>query len=832
MPSIISGYEYDIFISYRQKDNRSDQWVTNFVQALREEMDATFKEDISIYFDKNPHDGLGETHDVDDSLAKKLKCLIFIPIISKTYCDPNSFAWTNEFLTFNKLANSDEHGLKVNLPNGNTASRVLPVRIHDIDDADKKLVEDEIGFLRSIDFVYQSVGVNRPLRAREDDPTANLNKTFYRDQINKVANAIQEIVTGIKTAGSTEESDSEGTEKPQPKKIRLSSEIKRRNVLRTSLVYILTSLFLWKVTDISIGMFSLPSGTLNFVTLLLIVLFPISILMAWLYERSPKGFVRTGSTASRENPFTTPQKKPLTSFTFILLLVVTIGALFIIFPKSILNAPNNSNTTITSDNKSIAVLYFDNMSGDPEQEYFSDGMTEEIIAQIAKIKDLRVISRNSVKVYKGQALNVKKIAAELDVSAILEGSVRKSGNRIRITAQLIDASNDEIIWSDIFERELTDIFQIQTEIALKIANKFEIDVTSEEQKTLIETPETNLTAYELYLKARQKLAMRGEALVEARQLFNRVIQLDPNYSPAYSGLARTLSLVPFFVNDFKFTDTGDVISLIKDAAKQALELDPKNAEAYSVLGSTAAFFEWNWEIADQALKKSIELNPNDSELYNFIGDYYTIVSHPILSIKMKEKALTLDPLFPINHGNLSMAYFLIGDYENALRYAKSGLELENEQNTRAVGAAYCLVRSYIELDRIEDAEAAINEYAERGRINLSRFLVYLYLGKGQIALARSSMEQYLKEKGGLQSFGLPWGITNLLIDLEMYEEAATKIEKEYHEKAPGLVYFSLIKLPEHLPNNPKVQAALDKPELNALFEIRRRNLKLKESDSQ
>ena len=194
MPSIIPGYEYDIFISYRQKDNKRDGWVTEFIDTLKDEIEATFKEDISIYFDENPFDGLGETHDVDDSLAKKLKCLIFIPIISKTYCDPNSFAWTNEFLAFNQLASNDEYGLKVNLPNGNTASRVLPIRIHDIDDADKQLVENEIGILRSIDFVYQSSGVNRPL-SPSDERELNVHKTIYRDQINKVANAIQEITS-------------------------------------------------------------------------------------------------------------------------------------------------------------------------------------------------------------------------------------------------------------------------------------------------------------------------------------------------------------------------------------------------------------------------------------------------------------------------------------------------------------------------------------------------------------------------------------------------------------------------------------------------------------
>ena len=136
MASLIPGFEYDIFISYRQKDNKGDTWVSEFVEALKTELESTFKEEINVYFDINPHNGLLETHDVDASLKDKLKCLIFIPIISRTYCDPKSFAWEHEFRAFVELASKDQLGLKIKLPNGNVTSRVLPVRIHDLDVAD------------------------------------------------------------------------------------------------------------------------------------------------------------------------------------------------------------------------------------------------------------------------------------------------------------------------------------------------------------------------------------------------------------------------------------------------------------------------------------------------------------------------------------------------------------------------------------------------------------------------------------------------------------------------------------------------------------------------
>ena len=197
MASLIPGYEYDIFISYRQKDNKGDRWVSEFVEALKTELESTFKEEISVYFDINPHDGLLETHDVDASLKDKLKCLVFIPIISRTYCDPKSFAWEHEFKAFVEQASKDQFGLKVKLPNGNVASRVLPVQIHDLDADDKKLCDAVLGgFIRGIEFIYKEPGVDRPLTVK-DNEEKNLNKTSYRNQINKVALAIKEILSAI-----------------------------------------------------------------------------------------------------------------------------------------------------------------------------------------------------------------------------------------------------------------------------------------------------------------------------------------------------------------------------------------------------------------------------------------------------------------------------------------------------------------------------------------------------------------------------------------------------------------------------------------------------------
>jgi TolB-like protein len=207
MPSTHPDYEYDIFISYRQNDNQLTQasigWVTSFVEALRVELEATLKNPVSIYFDENPHDGLLETHQVDASLAKKLKCLVFIPIISQTYCDEHCFAWEHEFIPFLNMAKEDELGMNITLSNGNVVSRVLPIKIHDLDTDDQHILEAVLdGPLRSIDFIYAEPGVNRPLKPN-DDRSLNLEKTDYHNQINKVANALKDIGTSILKSSKT-----------------------------------------------------------------------------------------------------------------------------------------------------------------------------------------------------------------------------------------------------------------------------------------------------------------------------------------------------------------------------------------------------------------------------------------------------------------------------------------------------------------------------------------------------------------------------------------------------------------------------------------------------
>jgi len=224
MSSIIEGFNYDIFISYRQKDNKYDGWVTEFVDNLKLELESMFKDEVSVYFDINPSDYLLETYDVDASLKDKLKCLVFVPIISRTYCDPKSFAWDNELKAFVDKASGDQFGFKVKLPNGNVANRVLPIRIHDLDISDTKLFESLVGgVIRSVDFVYKETGVNRQLRAKDDDIVKSQGQILYRDQINKVALAIRDIIESMKLPAASDKS--------KGKEIQDKGKVERKKIL-------------------------------------------------------------------------------------------------------------------------------------------------------------------------------------------------------------------------------------------------------------------------------------------------------------------------------------------------------------------------------------------------------------------------------------------------------------------------------------------------------------------------------------------------------------------------------------------------------------------------
>ncbi len=572
MASLIPGYEYDIFISYRQKDNKGEKWVSEFVNALKTELESTFKEEISIYFDENPKDGLLETHIVDESLIKKLKCLVFIPIVSQTYCDSNSYAWNHEFCAFNKLAKKDRFGRDITLTSGNLSSRILPVKIHDLEPEDKALLENEIGgYLRSIEFIYKSAGVNRPLRVNEEHPQDNINKTYYRDQINKVANAIKEIITALKKHNFQQEESLKEKTKTEPVS---------QKKLKTRLI---------------VG--------------------------------------------------------------FLILLAFLIAGYFII--------PALTKSSRQLD-KSIAVLPFNNLSNDPEQEYFSDGMVDAILDHLFKMGELKVISRTSIMRYKNTQLPLKEIAQELGVSTILEGSIQKIGNNVRITVQLIDAKTDTHLWSQIYDRSLSDIFFIQSEVAQNIARALKVTLTFKETSLIQTTPPTrNQVAYDYYLKGNNSNSLL------AVDMYTKAIQEDPLFAEAYAKRAR--SYLSIWWNKNKGWQGSDLKA--RDDIKKAIDLNPKLTEPKIAQAYFYYFVNRDYDNALKVIGRLKTESPNMADLYTLSSYILRRQGKWQESLNEAKIGIQLDPYNAQAINDLASTYQLLHQYDNQIDCAKQGLSL-------------------------------------------------------------------------------------------------------------------------------------------------------------
>jgi adenylate cyclase len=653
MASLIPGFEYDIFISYRQKDNKGDRWVSEFVEALKTELESTFKEEISVYFDINPHDGLLETHDVDASLKDKLKCLVFIPIISRTYCDPKSFAWEREFKAFVDQASKDQFGLKVKLPNGNVANKVLPVIIHDLDIADIKECEMVLGgVLRGIEFIYKESGIDKPL-SPEDDEKKNLNNTKYRIQIIKVAHAIKEIIVGLKT-GSIE------------------SAAERQEVLST-----------------------------------------------------------------KEIP--------------------------------------------AIQEKSIAVMPFVDMSPERDQEYFCEGMAEEIINTLAHNENFKVIARTSAFAFKDKQTDIREIGRILNVETLLEGSIRKSENRLRITAQLIKVADGSHIWSERYDREMKDVFAIQDEISLAIAGKLKVKLLGETKVMTSKRHSENIEAYNLYLKGTYLWQLlTADGYKKASEFFEQALKKDPDYSLAHCGLGAVNIMSSAWGN----VPPHEAYPRAIEYANKALEIDNSLSEAYWILGSISTFFYWSWKEAERNFKHALEINPNSSLIYIFYSFLLTFIGRHEEAISKAKRAQELDPLSCFINTYTGVAFHWAGQHDKAIEELRTALTINPNyylahfhlgfvlssrglfkeaaaEYKKAVDhsdgnlmAASALVSAYYRIGKKDQAEKLFDSIKKRSGIEYvpatSFYLIYRVRGEEDLTL------EWLKRACNEHDTFLPW----------------------------------------------------------------------------
>jgi TolB-like protein/class 3 adenylate cyclase/Tfp pilus assembly protein PilF len=338
--------------------------------------------------------------------------------------------------------------------------------------------------------------------------------------------------------------------------------------------------------------------------------------------------------------------------------------------------PSNRELSLekVDSSKSIAVIPFINMSTDTENEYFSDGITEEILNALVKVEGLQVTSRTSSFAFKGKSADVKEIANKLNVQSILEGSVRKSGNKVRITAQLINAADDFHVWSETYDRNLEDIFEVQDEISRKIANTLREKLTFQQKNEKLITPATeNLEVYNLYLRGKYHLfKWSPEDAKKGMEYLNKVIKMEPDFAPAYSMLSFSYTMLGAMGQ----IPTKSAFKSAKEFAIKSIELDDSLAEAYVSLGLVKIFSQWDLEGAKEAFDKALELSPGDAGVYNAYSWYLAAASKFEEAVETAQHALKLDPLsLPINN-SLGDAYLNAGKYEEAIIQLDKTLELD------------------------------------------------------------------------------------------------------------------------------------------------------------
>lgn len=451
--------------------------------------------------------------------------------------------------------------------------------------------------------------------------------------------------------------------------------------------------------------------------------------------------------------------------------------------------------------RSLAVLPMQNRSGDPEQEYFADGVTEALIADLGQLSELRVISRTSMMRYKGSKKTLPEIARELNVDAVVEGSVQRSGERVQINAQLIHAPTDRHLWAASYERDLRNILPLQAEVASAIAKGVQIKLTASEQARLTKTPQVHPEAHELYLLGRYHWNKRTkDGLLKSIKYLEEAIAKDPTYALAYAALTDSYNLLP----DLTDTPTKEAYSKAKTAAQKALEIDDSLAEAHTALANVKEDYEWDWIGAEQEYKRAIELNPGYEVAHAWYSNLLLELGRMPEALVQAKKAQELDPLSVFINANLAGVFYFTEKYEEAIRQCKKTLDIDpmSHRAHRHLGRVYVQQRLYGE---------AVAEY--RKAIELSngseQYLAELGHTFGRWGKRREA-ENILRDLTSLsqRSYVSPYHFAVVYAGLDENGRALESLQKAVEDRSPGVVLLKVSPLFEHLRPDSRFQELL------------------------
>ncbi len=423
--------------------------------------------------------------------------------------------------------------------------------------------------------------------------------------------------------------------------MRFWHELKRRKVIHVIVVYATSSFVIIELINNIFEPLRLPNWTPTMVIIILAIGFPFAIILSWVFDLTQKGIIKT---------------EPIET-------VKTNGK------------KNLSTEQVSRLENSIAVLPFQDMSPKKDQEYFCDGITEEIINALTNVTNLKVIARTSAFAFKNKYEDIRKIGRELYVENILEGSVRKAGKKLRITAQLINVSDGSHYWSETYDREVKDVFEIQDEISLAIVDKLKVELVAEEKEKILKSHTNNLEAYNLYLKGRHYWHNHRteNGLAKAMDCFRKAIESDPDYALAYTGLADTYSASI----DWGYLNPIETVPETKKLLSKSLELDNSVAETYIGLIYPQAFFDMEWDKAEQSAKMALQLNNNSPSVHHFYAMYQMCQGNFDIALEHNRKARELDPLSVIFNFACGLIFYNSRQYEKSIEQYKKALALDN-----------------------------------------------------------------------------------------------------------------------------------------------------------
>ncbi len=458
---------------------------------------------------------------------------------------------------------------------------------------------------------------------------------------------------------------------------------------------------------------------------------------------------------------------------------------------------------------SIAVLPFTNLSADPEQQYFCDGMAEEIINSLAQVEGLRVVARTSAFSFRERQVDIREIGKELNVRTLLEGSVRKAGNRVRITAQLVSVADGYHLWSEKYDRDVgqlccpEDIFAIQDEISLAIVDRLKVKLLGEEKAKLLKRHTGNLDAYDLYLKGRYFWNRRTEAdIKKSIEYFNQAIHTDPRYALAYAGLADSY----ITLQDYSSVPPQQLHPKAKEAAEKSLEIDGTLAEAHTSMGQVA-FRYWDWKGAEKEYKRALELNPNYPTAHHWYALLLMYSGRFDEAVYQIEKALALDSLSLVINRNVALVLFYARRYDQALTALQKTFELD--PNFSLVHAT--LGRIYLQKSRYEEALAEAQKEKELLRgwdQQLESWIGITYARMGRKKEAREVLEDFIRRSE--ETYVSPYYIAELCFGLGEKESGFRWLEKAYQERDSCLLEIKVDPGFDSVRDDPRFKVLLKK----------------------